>query len=182
MRDFLLVQRSGMPRVLWPQVWEPLLQDLRASPYPHLLACREEGGRLPGGSQAQSRTEAWRKEVSALQNQDPVSQLPPSPCLFRTNSVSTLEAVSSQLLQQDGPLTHSANTHSVFTLCQTLCWDHDKWGTQPLPSKGGEGGEEEGWQARREMASFLFLQIKPWETTGSERLSKWPRVTQHERS
>ena len=47
------------------------------------------------------------------------------------------------------------------------------------PSKVGEGREEEGWEAGRKMALFLFLQIKLCETV-SERLGKWPRVTQHQ--
>lgn len=92
-----------------------------------------------------------------------ISQLPPSHCLLRTSSVSTLESVSSQFSSKMGR-SFIPQTHTHCLLCVRPCADTVINEPQPLSPKVGEGREEEGWEAGRKMALSLFLQIKFWET------------------
>ena len=177
MRDFLLVT----------EIWDTkgaVTAGLRTpAPWckaPCLHGRRQAASSLEAGQRHEGKRLMPCKQDKAG-SRNPISQLPPSHCLFRANSVSTLETVSSQLSSTTG---HSLiqPTHTQRLLCVKHCADAVINEAQPLSSKVREGREEEGWGARRKMALCIFLQIKPWETTGSERLSKGPRVTQHERS
>lgn len=166
-------------RVLWTQkVWEPPLYDLKAP------VCREGGRQLSAWRQDRGR----RKRLMPCKQDrtgtgNPISQLPTSHCLFRTSSVSTLESVSSQFSSKMG---HSfiLQTHTHCLLCVRHCADTVINEAQPLSSKVGEGREEGGWEVGRKMALslFFFFTNKAVRNTGSERLSKWARATQHERS
>lgn len=170
---------SGTLRVLWTQkVWAPLLSTLRPP-----LSGEEAGGSepLPAGLRHEGGgLNALKQDKTGTGNS--FFQLPPSHCLFSTSRVSTSETLSSWFSSKTGhSFIHSANPHLVFTLCQTLCWSRDKWGIVSVfkVRRGKRGGKMGN---RKQDDIILAFTRKALSETGSEKLSKWPRDTQHERS
>ena len=94
---------------------------------------------------------------------NPVSQLPPSLCLFRTSGVSKVGSVSSHFPSERGGA--GSFCERVFGVYCVRHWTDTVINeAETLPSKVGEGREEEGCEAGRKLALCLLLQIKLRET------------------
>lgn len=117
----------------------------------------------PGLRPERGRLRPCKQDKAGAGN--PVSQLLPGLCSFRTSAMSKVGTVSSHFpSERQGTGSFRERVFGVYSVSDTeLSWYHDNE-AETLPSKVGEGREEEGWEAGRKLALCLFLQIKLRET------------------